>query len=202
MSSWRSPQHDAVRLWCAVIPLEITWLQVIKLPPSGTEQTEQLWILKILIASRWAFGMLSSWSVSSQRGSTAFHRQGSWTAETSPSCYSTSTIIYSVCIHDRLHCVLFKAVDLAEALLMPLSITELCLWFLTLPEGLVTNGPTCDAFCVKVTTAITLEGRAHVVNSSGVFVPCAVVLFAVLCGPAWSLSVLYCADLTMLIQCL
>lgn len=30
---------------------------------------------------------------------------------------------------------------------------------------------------------------------------CAVVLFAVLCGPVLSLSVLYCADLTMLIQC-
>lgn len=28
----------------------------------------------------------------------------------------------------------------------------------------------------------------------------AVVLFAVLCGPVASLSVLYCADLTMLIQ--
>lgn len=55
---------------------------------------------------------------------------------------------------------------------MPLSITELCLWFLTLPEGSLTNGPTCDAFRVKVTMAITLEGRVHVVSSSGVFVAC------------------------------
>lgn len=115
------------------------------------------------------FCLLSSCSASSQWENTAFHRQGSWTAETSPSCYNllfgylynytiTTTIMYSVCIHDRLHCVLFKAIELVEALHMPLSITELCLWFLTLPEGPVTNGPTCDEFCVKVTMAITLKG--------------------------------------------
>lgn len=52
---------------------------------------------------------------------------------------------------------------------MARSITELCLWFLTLPEGSVTNGPTCDAFNVKVAMATTLAGRAHRVNPSGVF---------------------------------
>lgn len=84
---------------------------------------------------------------------------------------------------------------------MPLSITELCLWSFTLPQGSVTNGPTCDAFCVKVTMAITSDAHAHVVSLLASLCPYAVVLFAVLCGPVLSLSVLYCADLTMLIQC-
>lgn len=88
--------------------------------------------------------------------------------------------------------MLFKAVDLVEALHMPLSITELCLWFLTLPEGSVTNGPTCDAFCVKVTMAITLEGRARVVNSSGAFVP---VCCSVICCVVWACTELICAVL-------
>lgn len=65
--------------------------------------------------------------------------------------------------------MLFKALDVAGAVPMTLSITELCLWFLTLPQGSVTNGPTCEAFNVKVAMAITLEGHAHRVSSSGVF---------------------------------
>lgn len=81
----------------------------------------------------------------------------------------TCIITYSVCIRGRFHCALFKSADLVEALHMPLSITQLCLWFLTLPEGWMTNGPTCDAFCVKVTMAITLELHAHVVDCPGVF---------------------------------
>lgn len=75
---------------------------------------------------------------------------------------------------------------------MPLSITELCLWLLTLPEGSVTNGPTCDAFCVKVTKAITLEERAHVGNSSGVFVS---VCCSVICCVVWACTELICAVL-------
>ena len=64
----------------------------------------------------------------------------------------------------------------------------------------MTNGPTRDAFCVKVTTAITWEGPCSWCDSCVFVALYAVVLFAVLCGPGLSLSVLYCADLTTLIQ--
>lgn len=75
---------------------------------------------------------------------------------------------------------------------MALSITELCLWFSTLPQGSVINGPTCDAFYVKVTIAITLEGRAPLVNSSGVFV---LVCCSVICCVVWACTELICAVL-------
>lgn len=50
-----STQHDMAGPWCAVIPPKITQLWVIKPLSSGTEQTEQLGILNVLIASHWAF---------------------------------------------------------------------------------------------------------------------------------------------------
>lgn len=55
VSSRRSPQRYAGRPCCAVIPPETTWLWVIKPLPSGTERTQLLWILKILIVPCWAF---------------------------------------------------------------------------------------------------------------------------------------------------
>lgn len=88
--------------------------------------------------------------------------------------------------------MLFKALDFVEAVHMALSITQLCLWLLTLPEGSVTNGPTCDAFYVKVTMAITLEGRARLVISSGVFVR---VCCSIICCVVWACTELICAVL-------
>lgn len=105
----------------------------------------------------------------------------------------TCIIMFSVCIHGRLYCVLFKAADLVEALHLPLSITEVCLWCLTLPEGSETNGPTCDAFCLKVTMAITLQGRAHAVVS---WCLCAcIVCCSVICCVVWACTELICAVL-------
>lgn len=50
--------------------------------------------------------------------------------------------------------------------------------------------------------AAMLELRVYFVDSSGVSGPVySAVLFCVLCGPLLGLSVLFCADLTMLIQC-
>lgn len=100
--------------------------------------------------------------------------------------------MHSVCIHDRLQSVLFNAVDFVEALRKALSITELCLWFSTLPQGSLMNGTTCDAFYVKVTMAITLEGRAPLVNWSGVFV---LVCCSVICCVVWACTELICAVL-------
>lgn len=88
--------------------------------------------------------------------------------------------------------MLFNAVDLVGGTSHATIHYRVCLWFLTLPEGYVTNGPTCDAFCVKVTMAITLEGCAHVVNSSGVFVP---VCCSVICCVVWACTELICAVL-------
>lgn len=73
----------------------------------------------------------------------------------------------------------------------------MCLWFLTLPEGSMTNGATREAFFfplplyIKVTTEIILARvRSRPVELPGVAVrACAwPVLFAVLCGPALRLS--------------
>lgn len=49
-----------------------------------------------------------------------------------------------------------------------------------------------DAFCVKVTMAIPLEGRAHAVNSPGVFV---YVCCSGACCVVWACTELICAVL-------
>lgn len=141
----------------------------------------------------------SSCSVSSQWGTAALCRQRSTTAEASASCccllfgclhnYAvTCAITYNVPIRDRFHCVLFKSAEVVEALQTPLQIAELCLWFLTLPDDCVTNGPTCEAFCVKVTIAVTLALHAHVVDCPDVFVPacCSVAEFLCCVGLYWA----------------
>lgn len=97
--------------------------------------------------------------------------------------------MHSVCIHDRLHSVFFNVVDFVEALHKALSITELCLWFSTLPQGSVINGATCDAFYVKVTMSITLEGC---VNPSGVSM---LLCCSVICCVVWACTELICAVL-------
>lgn len=72
------------------------------------------------------------------------------------------------------------------------SIAEMCLWFLTLPEGSVTNGPTREAFFfflllyVKVTTEIILARvSSRPVRPPGVSVrACASQYYLLLCvGP-------------------
>lgn len=56
----------------------------------------------------------------------------------------------------------------------------------------MTNGPTCEAFCAKVTIAVSLVLRARIVDSPGVFVPaCCSVSFCVV----WACTGLICAVL-------
>lgn len=76
------------------------------------------------------------------------------------------------------------------------SITVLCLWFLTLPEGSMTNGPTCEALYVKVTMAITLEGLWPSCQAAWCLCACVLWYYLLFCVG------LYCAYLrcTMLIS--